>query len=43
MPDKAKKLENEAKKFSEEEIWEAIKGCGNNKSLGPDGMIITFV
>lgn len=29
--------------FEEEEIWEAIKSCGNNKSPGPDGFTFGFV
>ncbi|KAJ9552562.1 hypothetical protein OSB04_016607 [Centaurea solstitialis] len=31
------------KPFSEEEVLEAIKGCGNNKALGPDGTSVEFV
>lgn len=29
--------------FEEEEIWQAIKSCGNNKSPGPDGFTFGFV
>ncbi|KAJ9539578.1 hypothetical protein OSB04_026084 [Centaurea solstitialis] len=29
--------------FGEEEVWEAIKGCGSNKSPGPDGFTFGFV
>ncbi|XP_071705014.1 uncharacterized protein [Rutidosis leptorrhynchoides] len=28
--------------FSEEEIWEAVKGCANNKAPGPDGFNMRF-
>ncbi|KAJ9543548.1 hypothetical protein OSB04_023255 [Centaurea solstitialis] len=48
ISEKFKKLrEDEAadleKPFSEEEVLEAIKGCGNNKAPGPDGTSIKFV
>ena len=26
-----------SKEFSQEEVWEAVKGCDGNKALGPDG------
>ncbi|KAJ9559863.1 hypothetical protein OSB04_005023 [Centaurea solstitialis] len=29
--------------FGEEEVWEAIKSCGSNKSPGPDGFTFRFV
>lgn len=46
--DKIKKLSVEEagkleRPFSEEEIWEAIKACGKNKSPGPDGITIAFI
>lgn len=31
------------RQFDEEEIWCAVKGCGNNKAPGPDGFTIGFV
>ncbi|KAJ9565877.1 hypothetical protein OSB04_001843 [Centaurea solstitialis] len=30
-------------RFTEEEVWSAIKECGRNKSPGPDGFTIEFV
>ncbi|XP_071703896.1 uncharacterized protein [Rutidosis leptorrhynchoides] len=29
-------------RFSELEIWEAVKGCGSSKAPGPDGFIMGF-
>ncbi|KAI3771839.1 hypothetical protein L6452_03008 [Arctium lappa] len=31
------------RRFTEVEIWEAIKACGSNKSPGPDGITIAFI
>ncbi|KAJ9553128.1 hypothetical protein OSB04_017173 [Centaurea solstitialis] len=38
--DEAEQLESP---FGEEEVWQAIKDCGNNKSSGPDGFTFGFV
>lgn len=29
--------------FLEEEVWSAVRTCGNNKSPGPDGFTFLFV
>lgn len=29
--------------FGEEEKWDAVKGCGNNKAPGPDGFTFGFI
>lgn len=29
--------------FSEEDVWDAVRSCGANKSSGPDGVTFTFV
>ena len=29
--------------FEEEEVWDAIKNCGGNKSPGPDGFTVGFL
>lgn len=46
--DRTKKLSLEEASFlerrmTEEEVWFAVKECGNNKSPGPDGFTIGFL
>ncbi|GJZ71757.1 reverse transcriptase domain, reverse transcriptase zinc-binding domain protein [Tanacetum coccineum] len=38
--DDARVLEKE---FNEEEVWEAIRGCGGDKAPGPDGFNFKFI
>lgn len=39
--DRTKKLS--LRRMTEEEVWFAVKECGNNKSPGPDGFTIGFL